>query len=221
MLTHDVLVFLHVILFVYWLGPDWGVWVTSHYIAKPGLPIEERRRFLAAMLKIDLVPRSCLILLLPMGLQLAADLEMSPVTGIWLVLVWVFALTWLVVSWLVYLRKGPMAGELLRRVDNGVRYIVAPVMILAGLYSLTTGAWFGSTWLGLKVMVFGIIVALGLVLRSFVGLWVTGFQRLATEGPKTEIDAMFADALTKAKPVVFVFWGCSALMAFLGIVKPF
>jgi hypothetical protein len=221
MLTHDVLVFIHVILFVYWLGPDWGVWVTSHYLAKPGLPIDERRRFLAAMLKIDLVPRSCLILLLPMGLQLAADLKLSPVTGLWLAAVWVIAIVWLIVSWLVYLRKGPLAGEMLRRVDNGVRYIVAPVMILAGCYSLATDQWFGASWLGLKVAVFGVIVALGLILRSFVGLWVTGFQRLATDGPSAEIDGMFVEALDKAKPVVFVFWGCSALMAFLGVVKPF
>jgi hypothetical protein len=221
MLTHDVLVFIHVILFVYWLGPDWGVWVTSHYLAKPGLPIDERRRFLAAMLKIDLVPRSCLILLLPVGLQLAADLGLSPLTGIWLGLAWAFALVWLVVSWLVYLRKGPLAGELLRRVDNGVRYVVAPVMIAAGSYSLLSGQWFGTTWLGLKVALFGVIVALGLILRSFVGLWVTGFQRLACEGPSSEIDGMFVTALDRAKPVVFVFWGCSALMAFLGITKPF
>jgi uncharacterized membrane protein (DUF485 family) len=221
MALHDVLVFVHVILFVYWLGPDWGVWVTSHYLAKPGLPLDERRRFLAAMLKIDLVPRSCLILLLPMGLQLAADLGLSPITGSWLVGVWVFAIAWLIVSWLVYLRKGPMAGDLLRRVDNGIRYVVAPVLIAAGLYSLSTDQWFGTTWLGLKVTVFGVIVALGLILRSFVGLWVTGFQRLATEGPSAEVDTMFVAALDRAKPVVFVFWGCSALMAFLGIVKPF
>jgi len=220
-MSHDVLVFVHVVLFVYWLGPDWGVWVTSHYIAKPGLPIDERRRFLAAMLKIDLLPRSCLILLLPVGLQLAADLGLSPVTGAALIAVWAFSLCWLVVSWLVYLRKGPLAGELLRRIDNGLRTIVAPVMIAAGGYSLATGQWFGSGWLGLKVMVFGVIVALGLVLRQFVSLWVTGFQKLAVEGPTAEIDGMFASALERSKPVVIVFWSASALMAFLGVVKPF
>ncbi|MDX2142251.1 MAG: hypothetical protein SFV19_02745 [Rhodospirillaceae bacterium] len=221
MIPHDIMVFAHVILFVYWLGPDWGVWVTSHYIAKPGLPIDERRRFLAAMLKIDLLPRSCLILLLPVGLQLAANLELSPLTGGALQAVWVGAIAWLIVSWLVYLRKGPLAGELLRRVDNGLRYIVAPVMIGAGAYSLATGAWFGSSWLGLKVLMFGVIVALGLILRRFVAVWITGFQRLAAEGPSAEIDAMFTGALERSKRVVYVFWGASALMAFLGVVKPF
>jgi hypothetical protein len=221
MIAHDILVFAHVILFVYWLGPDWGVWVTSHYIARPGLPVEERRRFLAALLKIDLLPRSCLILLLPVGLQLAADLGLSPVTGGWLQAVWVGAISWLIISWLVYLRKGPMAGEFLRRIDIGLRYLVAPAMIGAGAYSLATGQWFGASWLGLKVMVFGVIVALGLILRSFVAMWIVGFQRLAAEGPKPEIDTLFTDALARSKPVVIVFWGASALMAFLGIVKPF
>jgi hypothetical protein len=50
---------------------------------------------------------------------------------------------------------------------------------------------------------------------------VTGFQRLAAEGPKPEIDALFTDALERSKRVVYFFWGSSALMAFLGIVKPF
>ncbi|MCB2107957.1 MAG: hypothetical protein KDE14_09670 [Rhodobacteraceae bacterium] len=221
MISHDILIFVHVVLFVYWLGPDWGVYVTSHYLAKPGLPIDERRRFLAAMLKIDLVPRSCLIVLPAVGLQLAADLGLSPITGGWLVLVWIFALSWLVVSWLVYLRKGPMAGELLRRLDNGVRYVVAPLFIVAGSYALATGTLFEARWLAMKVALFGVIVALGLILRSFVGIWVIGFQRLAAEGPTAEIDTMFTAALVRAKPVVYVFWGASAAMAFLGIVKPF
>ncbi len=218
---HNILVFVHVLLAIYWLGPDWGVYVTSHYIAKPGLALDERRRFLAAMLKIDLVPRSCLIVFPAVGLQLAADLDLSPITGAWLAGVWVFCLAWLVVSWFVYLNRGPQSGALLRRIDNGIRYVVAPSMILAGAYSLATGLWFGSGWLALKVMIFGAIVALGLILRSFVGLWVTGFQRLAVEGPKADIELLFTEALAKAKPVVYVFWGSSALMAFLGITKPF
>lgn len=221
MTSHDVLIFLHVLLAIYWLGPDWGVYVTSHYIARPGLPIDERRRFLAAMLKIDLIPRSCLIVFPAVGFQLAANLGLSPVTGIWLALVWVFCLAWLVVSWFVYLNKGPMNGALLRRIDNGVRYLVAPAMVLAGGYALVTGAWFGGGWLAFKVMLFGVIVALGLILRSFVGLWVLGFQRLAIEGSSAQVEALFTGALAKAKPVVYVFWGASALMAFLGVTKPF
>ena len=72
---HIYLVYAHLLLFAYWLAPDWGVYVTSSYVARADLPLEERRRFLQAALRIDLVPRSCLIALLPLGLlaQMTTD----------------------------------------------------------------------------------------------------------------------------------------------------
>jgi hypothetical protein len=47
------LVFLHVIAFAYWLGVDFGVYVTGGYVARADLPLAdlplaERLRFLAA-----------------------------------------------------------------------------------------------------------------------------------------------------------------------------
>ncbi|MEQ9111956.1 MAG: hypothetical protein RIF37_17775 [Rhodospirillaceae bacterium] len=219
--SHTLLIFVHLVLFVYWLGPDWGVYVTTHFICKPGLSIEERRRFLAAMLRIDLVPRSCLILLFPVGLTLSDGLGMSPVTGNWLIVVWVFFLVWLLLSWTVYLNKGPENGNTFRKIDNGIRWIVAPTLILIGAASITMDIGFGTNWLALKVMLFGILIFLGLWLRSFVGELVTGFQRLNTEGSTPEVEAVFTNMLSRSKRVVYLFWGTSLVLAFLGLTKPF
>lgn len=218
---HTLLLYGHLVLFVYWLGPDWGVYVTTQYICKAGLPIEERRRFLAAMLRIDLVPRSCLILLFPVGLTLAAGLDMSPVSGVWLVPVWVFFVAWLVLSWAVYLNKGPEQGGLFRRIDNGLRWVVAPVLVITGASSLFLDIGFGTNWLGLKVMLFGVLIFLGLWLRSFVADLVLGFQRLGAEGSTPEVEAIFTNMLSRSKRVVYLFWGTSLTLAFLGLVKPF
>ena len=218
---HTLLLYAHVVLFVYWLGPDWGVYVTTHYICKPGLPLEERRRFLTAMLHIDLLPRSCLILLFPVGLSLADGLGMSPITGTWLWVVWAGFLAWLVLSWAVYLNKGPNDGNTFRTIDNRIRWIVAPALVLGGLYSLVTGSGFGFNWLGLKVMLFGVLVFLGLWLRSFVADLVMGFQRLGAEGSTLEVEAIFTNMLSRSKRVVHLFWGTTLVLAFLGLVKPF
>ncbi len=67
-----LLVVVHVLLFAYWLGADWGVYVTSRYVADAKLSLEERRRFLQAAFRIDLLPRISFTLLLPVGVQLAA-----------------------------------------------------------------------------------------------------------------------------------------------------
>jgi len=58
-----LLVTLHVVLFAYWLGGDWGVFVCSRYIAKPELSLEERERFLEALMAIDILPRTAIVLL--------------------------------------------------------------------------------------------------------------------------------------------------------------
>ena len=78
---HIYLVYAHLLLFAYWLAPDWGVYVTSSYVARADLPLAERQRFLQAALRIDLVPRSCLILLLPLGLQLASNRHAVDLVG--------------------------------------------------------------------------------------------------------------------------------------------
>lgn len=49
--AYTLLVVVHVLRFAYWLGADWGVFVTSRYVASAELPV---------------------VLLLPVGLQLAA-----------------------------------------------------------------------------------------------------------------------------------------------------
>ena len=50
--AYFLLVTLHVILFAYWLGGDFGVYVCSRYIARPDLSLSERERFLEALLAI-------------------------------------------------------------------------------------------------------------------------------------------------------------------------
>ena len=88
------LVYAHLLLFAYWLAPDWGVYVTSAYVARADLPLAERRRFLQAALRIDLVPRSCLILLLPLGLQLASNLQLIALPAGSMALIWAAAGRW-------------------------------------------------------------------------------------------------------------------------------
>jgi len=93
--------------------------------------------------------------------------------------------------------------------------------VLAGAVSLVMDVGFGSNWLGLKVMLFGVLVYLGLWLRSYVADIGTGFRRLAAEGSTPEVEAIFTTMLGQSKKVVYLFWGTSLVLAFLGLAKPF
>jgi hypothetical protein len=108
---HIYLVYAHLLLFAYWLAPDWGVYVTSSYVARADLPLEERRRFLQAALRIDLVPRSCLIALLPLGLQLASNMQLIALPAAVMPWIWLAGLAWLLLSWAVYRHQADALGS--------------------------------------------------------------------------------------------------------------
>lgn len=218
---HMLLVYAHLLLFAYWLAPDWGVYVTSSYVARADLPIAERRRFLQAALRIDLVPRSCLILLLPLGLQLAVNLQMMSLPAAVMPWIWTACTGWLLLSWAVYRKQATLVGKKLKRIDHGIRVVLATVLIVAGGWALCTGQGVVAAWLACKLIGFGVLLVLGLALRKIMGGWATGFARLEKEGSTPATEAVFAGALRIARPIVYLFWLTSAAMAFLGLVKPF
>jgi len=221
MAWHIYLVYAHVLLFAYWLAPDWGVYVNSAYVARADLPVAERRRFLKAALRIDLLPRTCLILLLPVGLQLARNLGLVQLPGAAMTAIWIGGIAWLLLSWTVYRTQAMAIGQRLKRIDHAIRVVLACVLLSLSAYALATGEIFGAGWLALKVGGFGLLLVLGLLLRKVMGGWAEGFRRLELEGSTPATEAVFAEGLRRARPIVYVFWTTSALMAFLGVVKLF
>ncbi len=91
--TYIILRFLHVLLFAYWLGPDWGVFVNGRRVADPELSREERLRFLRASVAIDILPRSSIVLLVAVGLTLAGVAGYISLGPVLLTLVWMVAAT--------------------------------------------------------------------------------------------------------------------------------
>ena len=217
---YTVFVIAHVLLFAYWLGADWGVYVNSRYVADASLSLAERRRFLQASFRIDLMPRIAFPLLLAVGLQIAAFYGLWPVVGPFMFAVWAAACGWLALNVAGYVRQGTPHGDRLRTIDQYVRMMLAPLLIGVGAWSAVAGQPIAMRFVALKVLVFGCMIVVGLVLRAIMRNWALGFRRLATEGPSTEVDEIFQRSLAKARYVAFGMWSLSALMAILGVARP-
>lgn len=215
-----LLVIVHVLLFAYWLGADWGVFVTARYVADPQLPVEERLRFLQAAFRIDLLPRISFTLLLPVGVHLAAFYGVWPASGAFLVFVWVAALCWTALNVAGYLQSGRPMGERIRAWDQAVRLVLAPILLGVGLWSVFTGGPVGALFIALKLALFGLMVIVGLILRAIMKNWAEGFRRLRTEGPNPAVNELFQRSLHRARYMAFFMWSLSGAMAVLGIAKP-
>ena len=89
---HGIWVFLHVMLLVYWLGADLGVFVLARAAKRPSLSFAERAFALRMATVIDLVPRLCFTVMFPVGLHVADS-------GGWVqVPSWAFGLAWTVAA---------------------------------------------------------------------------------------------------------------------------
>lgn len=217
---YTILVIVHVVLFAYWLGGDWGVYVNAKYVADSKLPLAERIRFLQASFRIDLMPRIAFPLLLVVGIQLASLLGAWPILGTLMPVVWIAVLAWLAVNVAGYLRQGTPTGDRMRNIDQNVRMVLAPLLIGIGVWSLISGGPILAVFVALKLVVFGCMIVVGLVLRAIMRNWAIGFKRLATEGPSAAVDEIFQNSLGRARWVAYGMWSLSGVMAILGVAKP-
>lgn len=214
--TYIILRFLHVLLFAYWLGPDWGVFVNGRRVADPELSREERLRFLRASVAIDILPRSSIVLLVAVGLTLAGVAGYISLGPVLLTLVWMVAATWLVIVWITgyVLQPGPLKTRL-DAVHVALRHAVTAILLGVGVYSLAFGNPIATRWLAAKFILVAILIAIGSVLRVIVGSWVRDLTGVAGS------EGAIARSYPFTRKLVITFWLVSISVAFLGVTKFF
>lgn len=217
---YELLNWLHILLFAYWLGADFGVYYGAGVMARPGLSYQDRLRIREIVLTVDLAPRVALILMLPVGFHMAALAWGLPLSDGWLTLIWVLAIAWLALMLSVHYLHGKPRGEFLRRTDLGIRYVVLVAMLALGGVSLLTGGPVSQTWLALKVLLFAGIIALGLALRVIAAGWVPALAKLREGEDIAGAERMIRHTRKRAAATALTLWGLLFVMSFLGTTKP-
>ncbi|MFV0644740.1 MAG: hypothetical protein ACK5NN_09625, partial [Sphingomonadaceae bacterium] len=94
-----VLRWVHILAMVYWLGGEWGVFQTSYNVINRSLLLEERRRHMETAYRIDILARTGIILLLPLGLHMGYTYGLQPYGQPYLTYMWFFVVGWLGLAW--------------------------------------------------------------------------------------------------------------------------
>jgi len=218
-LGHAVTKFVHVLLFVYWLGADAGVYYSSGFVINPKLSRDARLAAFRIFVNLDMLPRYCLALMLTVGgilaefvgyvhpaWQLAAIIALGPV--------------WVVVVHMIHAREGTEIGRRLGVVDYYFRLFMIFTLIASVAYHWWTGPLRPFPWLAAKLLVFAFLIFCGFMIRRNLPPFIDGFRMLAGAGPSPESDRKMQDGLMACRPYVWAIWGGVALSAFIGIWKP-
>ena len=218
---HDVLRWLHVIAMAYWLGGEWGVFNASREVVNPKLSYDERLRHMETAFRIDILARTGIILLLPLGLQMGYDLGAQPLGGPWIIGMWVFVGCWLALTWTAFFTHKSDFGVALTKIDEALRYIIIPLLLAFGLASLVMGEPFTQGWYAAKVTIFAGLLIIGLLLRYVMRDWITAFRTIGLQGSTPAVEGKLSSAMSMARKLAYLYWFGIASVAFLGVVKPF
>ncbi len=207
----------HVGTLVYWVGADIGVFYSAHLITNPAFSPQTRAVLLKVLAWIDMIPRYMLLLTFPIGAQLAAGLDLSPITGGWLWLVWIAVAGWIVMVREIHRREGSSAARTLGAVDLYLRLAFVAALIVSGVASLAGGTPYETTWLAVKVLLFAGAVSCGVAIRIAFRPFVPAFAQLVAEGSSPEVETLMKDTLATTRVFVIGIWIIAAVTAFIGL----
>jgi hypothetical protein len=222
--TLSVLKWFHIVAMVYWLGGEWGVFQTAKNVVNRQLSMDERRRHMETAYRIDILARTGILLLFPIGWHMGYYWGVQPFGGAAITAMWVFFGLWLALCWAAFIKRETDGGIALTIWDERIRYIVIPAMVIAAVASLMGYGPFnagdGQKWYSLKILLFAGMLVIGLLLRFIMREWTAMFRILA-EGPNPEVENRLEKSLRFGNKLAYTYWVGILSIAFLGATKPF
>jgi hypothetical protein len=217
--THLLWAYVHIVLFVYWLGADVGLYLVMIFARNPSLSFETRATLIRLAFYIDLFPRVCFALILPVGMQLVRGTGLYPVSGRLLALAWTAGILWSVLHLALIRFKGTNIARRLRLINQVYELLMGGFFISVGFASLTTGAPIGVEWFAAKLLLFGLIfwVILGIdvVFQPF-----SMILRMGPGGSTVEKERAVTRATNITMAWAILLYVLVLAVAFLGKLKP-
>ncbi len=204
---------LHILVLVYWLGGDLGVFYASTLVSNPKTSPDGRKTAAQILAQVDMAPRTAMILTLPTGLTLADAMGYVALADLYVLLAWVFALFWLALAWYVHL-KHLAPSSFWRRADLGVRFL----MIIGLLGFAVSGTL--PLFIAIKLVILASTIILGLLIRRALAPFGPAFAAMIKDGPTPESDTLIAKSLNQSRPLVVGIWMLLLIAALTGIMKP-
>jgi len=213
--------FLHILLFVFWLGAEIGVFVSTYLLRDARRTIEQRNTLLRVAGIIHVLPRVCFALILPVGVELTRQVGVYPLTpglqsGAWLV-----SAVWLLLI-VLHMRFGraPL-GALLRLANIFLMAVAGLSFVVYGLNSLATGAPIDETWFATKLFLVGLVFWTAITVDVSFKPFYAPFSETERIGPTPEREEAMRRAALHSLIAMGVLYMLLIAIAFIGKLKPF
>ena len=220
-LAYPTLVYLHLLLFVLWLGADVGVFVLGqHFRKRQTYTLDQRIALLKLLVIVDLVPRSAWALMVPLSLSVADMGGWWDAPGWLLAIAWAVGAVWLWLVWDSHAHDMTPRAARNRRVEGWLRWLVGGFYLWLGGQSLLAGAPLEAGWLAWKAFLFGCIFVAAIMID--VTFKPVGAQLAAVleKGSSDETEVPLRSTMDRTRLWVWTVYLLLVATSYLGSVKP-
>ncbi len=213
------LVYVHILLMVFWIGTDVGVFVAGLRFMDPKRTLAERSAVIGLGMVIDRYPRICFVAIVPVGLQIGSSLAIWPLPPRVLVAVWLLSAVWLACVIAGMLLAGSPRALPWRRLEKG--FLVAGLLAFS---ALGLAGWSGHLdipgWLAGKLVAYGAMCLFALLLDHAFGPVIATFGAIATGGSTPQLESDLRRQMIKTYVWVLAVYAGVLVSGYLGTVKP-
>jgi len=213
--------YLHILMFVFWVGTDMGVFLSCKKATDPKLSIDARFLLLHMALRIELLPRTMWKAALPLGVTLSANMGLIPISSAGLAAVWIFSIAWLALSVYGAWHYDKPIGHKLTKINNAVTAAVGIALIFVAITSSAGNGPFvaDASWLHWKIGIYGAINLMIVAMLYVFDPMGIAFGRLAVEGSTPEIEATISTIMDRATVTIWLTYALILIVGFIATTK--
>ncbi len=162
---YPTLVWFHVLLLVFWLGADLGVFLLGqHFRKRETYTVDQRLALLKLLVITDMGPRTAWALMVPSSLLLLKLGPWWPTMPMWLLQAGiVIGLFWLGLVWFAHANDQTPKARTARAIENPLKFLIMGFYLTLGAVSLLNGAPLAG-FVAWKALLFGLIFAAAIMI---------------------------------------------------------
>lgn len=201
-----LLTFAHLLALVYWLGADLGVFYSSFMLCDDRKSPEVRVSAAKILFALDLAPRICMTLMLPLGVHLAAATGYQRLPATVIIATWIVGLAWLAMVLALHFLGHGRDLRVLTRIDFWFRAVLASGLLVYGGLAIAGESSTATPWAGWKLAIFAGLIACGLAVRIRLKPFAAAFAQLAEGEPSAAVNAAIQRSIGGTRPFVLLIW---------------
>jgi hypothetical protein len=219
---YPTLVYIHLLLFVLWLGADVGVFLLGQHFRKRHVySLQERLTLLKLLVIVDMTPRTAWALMVPLSLSVAKAGGWWDAPTALVASAWVISGFWLFLIWDAHLHDQTPRAARDRKIEFWLKLVITAGYLWLGVSSVLTDAPITQDWLAWKALLFGLIFVAAIMIDVAFKPVGPQLMRLLQEGSSDATEVPLRRTMDTTRIWVWIVYLLLIGTSYLGNTKPF